>query len=91
MQLLVARAGCAPRELLDAVAAKGRMRVTVDEAGDGAETATVELLDVPVERRQLRHRAHCRDHPAVAEHVCALDELPLAQARSTQRCVTPSG
>ena len=91
VQLLVARAGCAARELLDAVAAKRRVRMAVDEAGDGAEAATVELLDVPIERRQLRHRAHCLDRPAVAEHVRALDELPLAQAGSTQWCVTPSG
>ena len=55
VQLLVARAGGAKRELLDPVAAQRRMRVTVDEARDRAEAATVELLDVAVERRQVAH------------------------------------
>ena len=72
VQLLVAGAACAPRELLDAVAAERRVRVAVDEARDGAQAAAVELLDVAVERGQLRHRAHSRDRLAVAEHVRAL-------------------
>ena len=91
VQLLVARAGRAARELLDAVAAEGRVRVAVDEARNGAQTAAVELLDVAVECRQLRHRAHRCDRRAVAEHVRALDELSLAQSGSTQRCVAPRG
>ena len=47
VQLLVARAAGAKRELLDAVAAERRMRVAVDEAGDRAE---------PTARRCPRHR-----------------------------------
>ncbi len=91
MQFLVARAGRAARELLDAVAAERRVRVAVDEARDGAQAAAVELFDVTIERGQVRHRAHSLDRLAVAEHVRPLDELPLAQAGSTQRCGTASG
>jgi hypothetical protein len=46
VQLLVARARGAQRELPDAVAREARMRVAVHEAGDGAQTPAVELLDV---------------------------------------------
>src|SRR5207244_3658135 len=43
VELLVAGASGAERELLDAVAAEGGVRVTVDEPRHGRETATVEL------------------------------------------------
>ena len=56
VQLLVARAGRAQRELLDAVAGERRVRVAVDEARDGAEAAAVELLDLAVERPRSRIR-----------------------------------
>src|SRR5262249_8446074 len=45
VQLLVARATCAQRELLDAIAAERRVRVAVDETRHGAAASTVELLD----------------------------------------------
>src|SRR4051812_19240336 len=49
VQLLVARATGAQRELLDAVAEKGRVGVAVDQARDRAEARAVELLDLVVE------------------------------------------
>ena len=92
VQLLVARAARAQRELLDAVAAEGRVRVAVDEARDRAEPAAVELLDVAVERRQLAHRAHRLDRPAVAEDVRVLDRVDLrASARPRSGASRPAG
>ena len=57
VQLLVARAARAQRELVDAVAAERRVRVAVDEARDRAAPASVELDDVAVERRAGRASA----------------------------------
>ena len=56
VQLLVARAAGAQRELADAVTAERRMRVAVDEPGHRAQPGAVELLDVAVERRRSRIR-----------------------------------
>src|SRR5207248_10387901 len=51
VQLLVRGARGAKRELLDAVAREARVRVAIDEAGDRAEAAPVDLLEVALERR----------------------------------------
>ena len=79
VQLLVARAGRAERELLDAVAPEARVRVAVDEPGDRAEAAPVELDDVAVERGRSRHPADGDDRVAVAEDVRVVEPLDVAE------------
>jgi hypothetical protein len=83
VQLLVARAGGAQGELVDAVAEKGRVRVAVDEARDRAETGAVDLLDFTVELvcRELSHRSRGGHGAALAEHEGVLDELKVPQSR----------
>ncbi len=46
VELLVRRPAGAERELLHAIAGEARMRVAVDEPGDGGHSAPVELLDL---------------------------------------------
>ena len=65
------------------------MRVAVDEAGDRAQAATVELPHVAVERRQVAHAADGLDRVAGAEDVRVLDQLDLAERRPAQRRVAP--
>ena len=89
VQLLVARARGAERELVDTVAAERRVRVAVDEAGNRAQAATVQLTDVAVERRQVAHAADGLDRVARAEDVRVLDQLDLAERRLAQGCVDP--
>ena len=80
MQLLVARAGGAQRELVDPVAAPRRVGVAVDEPGDRAEPATVELLELAVERGQVAHAPDRRDRVAVAEDERVVDHVDRARA-----------
>jgi hypothetical protein len=79
MKLLVARAACAQRKLLHAVAREARMRVAVDEARDRAATPAVELLDVTVQARELAHAADCRDPTVFAQHERVLDHVHAPQ------------
>ncbi len=78
MELLVARADCPQRELLDPVAAPRRVGVTVDQARDRAQAGAVELLD-PVQvadgLRELAHPPDRLDPPAVAEDECIVQHL----------------
>ena len=85
MELLVRRAARAQRELLDAVACEARVRVTVDEPGDRAEPASVELVDLAVETRQVTHAADGLDRRARTEDVRVLEHLNLAERASAQR------
>ena len=87
VQLFVGRAGCAERELLDAVAREARMGVAVDQAGHGAEPVPVQLLDVALERAEVAHPADCGDRRAVAQHVCVFEHLDLAQGLAASRRV----
>ena len=91
MQLLVARAAGAERELVHAVAAERGMRVAVDEARDRAQPAAVELDDVAVERRQVAHPPDGLDRVAVAEDERVLEHLDVAERRSAQRGARPAG
>ena len=88
MQLLVARAAGAQRELLDAVAAERRVRVAVDEPRDRAQPAPVDLDDVAVERRQVAHAPHRLDRVAGAEDVRVLEHLDVAERGAAQRRLT---
>src|SRR5579864_7701882 len=69
VQLLVARAARAQRELLDPVAAEGDVRVAVDEAGDRAPASPVHFDDVAVARLQVAHAADGRDRVVLAQDV----------------------
>ena len=91
MQLLVARAAGAQRELVDAVAAERRVRVAVDEPRDRAEPAAVDLVDVAVERRQVAHPPHRLDRVAVAEDVRVLEHLDLAERGPRSGASRPAG
>ena len=82
MQLLVARPGGAERELVDPVAAPRGMCVAVDEARDRAEAATVELLEVAVERSQVAHAPDRRDPVAVAEDERVVDHVDRGELRA---------
>ena len=91
VQLLVARPARAKRELVDAVAAEGRVRVTVDEAGNGAEPPALHLRDVAVESREVAHPSDRLDRLAVAEDERVLEHLDLAECPSAQRSSGPRG
>ena len=82
MQLLVARATRTERELVDAVAAESRVRMAVDETGDRAPPAAVELDDIALEPREVAHPPHRFDRVAGAEHVRVLEDLDRAEPRS---------
>ena len=85
VQLLVARAAGAERELVHAVAAERGVRVAVDEARDRAQAAAVELDDVAVERRQVAHPPDRLDRVAGAEDERVLEHLDLAERRAAER------
>ncbi len=85
MQFLVGRARGAQRELLDAVAGEARVRVAVDEPGDGGEPVPVELLDLDAERRETPHLADLDDARPRAEHVRALEHVDEAELGAAQR------
>ena len=89
VQLLVRRPGGAQRELLDAVAGEARVRVAVDEARDRREPATVDLLDVVIEARQVAHRSRRRDATVLAQHVRVSDDVDLAQRVAAKRRGAP--
>jgi hypothetical protein len=90
MQLLVAGAGRAQGELLDAVAREARVRMTVHQARHGAKAAAVELLDLAVERLQLTHAPDSLDLRVTAEHVRVLDEVDIAERGPAERRPHPT-
>ena len=89
MQLLVGRAGRAQRELLHAVAGKAGVRVAVDEPGDRAEPASVDLVHLAVETRKVAHAADALDRSARAEDVRVFDHVDLGELASPQRGSRP--
>jgi hypothetical protein len=91
VQLLVARAARSERELLDAVAPEGGMRVAVDEARDRAEPAAVDLDDIPVEGPQIAHPPHRVDRVAREEDERVLEDVDLGKRSAAQRCVASRG
>ncbi len=87
VQLLVARARGAERELLDAVAAERRMRMAVDEAGDRAEPAPVELDDVAVDRPEIRHAPDVDDPVVGAQDERVVDPVDVGERAAAERRV----
>ena len=90
VELLVRGTTGAQRELVDAVAAEARVRVAVDEAGDGREPAAVDLLEIGVSGRardggQIAHCSDRLDLPVSAEDERVLDHPHVAKARATKR------
>jgi hypothetical protein len=85
VQLLVRRAGRTERELLDTVAREARVRVAVDEAGDRAATAPVDLDDVAVQRSEVGHAAHGDDVLVVAEDERMLEDVDRREVGASQR------
>ena len=79
VQLLVARASGAERELLDPVAAEAGVGVAVDQPGQRAAPPSVDLDEVALERLQVAHAADGRDRVAVDEHVRVLQQLDLSE------------
>ena len=85
MELFVARAAGAERELAHAVAAERRMRVAVDEPGDGAEPGAVELLDLTVDRLEVAHPPDRNDRLATTEDVRVLEHVDRPQVGAARR------
>ena len=79
MELLVGRAGGPQLELVDTVAGEAGVRVAVDQPWNGAETATVELLELRVGSSEpctkLAHRTERGDSPVLAQDVRVADDL----------------
>ena len=84
VQLFVRGAAGAQRELLDAVAEKARVRVAIHQPRECAQSASVELLDLAGERRQVAHAADRLDRTAGAENVRVLQHVDLAERGSAQ-------
>ncbi|MGZ4424856.1 MAG: hypothetical protein ACXVZK_09285 [Gaiellaceae bacterium] len=82
VELLVRRTGRAERELLHAVAGKAGVRVAVDEPGDRAEPAPVDLLHLAVEPRKVAHAADALDRSAGTEDVRVFDHVDLDELTS---------
>ncbi len=89
MELLIGRAACAQRELLDAVAREARVRVAVDEARNRASPSAVDLVDLAVQRSEVAHRPDRDDAPVVSEHEGVLDHRHLAERGAAQRSTAP--
>ena len=87
-QLLVRRPRRTERELVRTVAHERRMRVAVDETGDGAEPASVDLLDVAGERREVAHGPHRLDR-AVADEDKRVSRSPRRRG-ARRREVAPA-
>ena len=87
VQLLVARAARPQGKLPHTVAAEGCVSVAVDEAGNRAQPAAVELDHVFAERREVAHLPDGLDRLAVAEDECVLEHLDLAERRSSERSI----
>src|SRR5919201_5785718 len=89
VQVLVARAARAQRELLDPIAAEARVRVAVDQSRHRAETAAVELLDVVVERVEVSHATDAGDDALLAEDVRVLEDVDAPECCAAQGRVAP--
>ena len=95
MQRLVARTGRPKFEFVDAVARETGVRVAVDESGDGAEAASVQLLDLALglaqARAKLSHRAERGDASVFAQDVRVADDLDIRERRAPERCLAAAG
>ena len=60
------------------------MSVAVDEARDCAEPASVELLDVVLECRQVSHAAGRLDATRTAQHVRILHHVDVGEGAPAQ-------
>ncbi len=87
VQLLVGRARGAEGELLDAVAREAGVRVAVDEPGDRAQAAAVELLDLALERSEVAHRPDPGDVALLTEDIGVDNHLDLPERAAAQRCI----
>ena len=67
------------------VAGEGRVRVAVDEPGDGAEPPTVDLVHVAVDSGRLAHGADRLDQPVAHENECVLHDLDLTERGAAER------
>ena len=90
VQLLVARAASAERELVHAVAAERRVRVAVDEARNRAHArARRPRRPRPRAAGRSRIRPTAVDRLAVAEDERVLEHVDLAERGAAQRRVAP--
>ena len=85
MKLLVARTARAQGELVDAVSGEARVGVAIDQPGDRAEAASVELLDLTLDRTEVAHAADRLDGVTRAEEITVLDHLDVGEGRAAQR------
>src|SRR6266498_5136158 len=85
VELLVARSRGPPREFLDTVAREARVRVTVDEAWDGAPAAAVYLTNVLRKRPKVAHPPDGGDRPALAEHEGVLEHRHVSERGAASR------
>jgi hypothetical protein len=91
VELLVARPGGTQRELLDAIAAKACMRVTVDQPGDRGQAPPVQHVDVAAELRELSHLPDRGDQAVLAEHERVLQNVDVPKGPSAQRRMRARG
>jgi len=87
MQLLIARARSAERELLDPVTEKTSVRVTVDQAGDRAEVAPVQLVHITGDRRQITHLPDRGDVAVLAQHIRVVNHVDASEVPAPKRRV----
>jgi hypothetical protein len=60
------------------------MRVAVDETRDGAEPASVDILDVAGERREVAHGSHRLDPSVAGDEKRVLDHLDVPELASAE-------
>jgi hypothetical protein len=87
VQLLVVGTAGTERELVDAIAAEGGMRVAVDKPGNGAQPASVDLDDVTLDPGEPAHRPDRLDRVAVAQDVRVVDPVQVRQRAAAERRV----
>ena len=61
------------------------MGMAVDEPRHGAESARVELVDLPRERREVAHSPDGGDHSVLAQDVRVFDEVDPCQVGTAER------
>ena len=89
MQLLIARAAGAQRELVHPIPGKRGMRVAVDEPWHRAEASAVNLLDLDLGAKpKIAHTPDSLDPGSLAEHVRVLQHVKVAQVAAAQRSTT---
>ena len=84
VQLLIAGAGGAQRELADAISGERRMRVAVDEPWDRGQATAVDLDDITLDRAEVGHPPHRFDRAAMAQDKRVLHDLDRRELWPTQ-------